>query len=230
MKQRSKFSMQTIILIIIGLHLFPSLVFAKYPKIKTFDTTIGEINISIQPKPQNYTGSGKREWKSFDSSGKPICKDLYRMTFGDNLLYLLDDELIVNQYSYGEISKDDKVEIIDKDVYINNKVAKGELLSNEFRVSLSSPDYFSSTKLGGHSIFVAPGSSITSETKEFNGFYTYRYEVGNTIVSICRDTLTVNGRCIGLLSENSTIIIEEGNVYVNNEAKMQELNISLDTD
>jgi hypothetical protein len=210
------------------LYLFPDSAYAKNPKTQVFKYPIGDFNISIQPRPQYYTESGKREWKSFDSSGKPICKDLYRMTYDDNLIYLLDNELLVNNYSYGEINKDDEVEIIDKDVYINNKVAKGELLSKEFRVSLSSPEYFSSTKLGGHSIFVAPGSSIASETEEFNGFYTYRYEVGNMNVSICRDTLTVNGRCLGLLSENSTIIIEEGNVYVNDEAKIKEINLSLD--
>jgi len=210
---------------------FPEFGLCKKTTTKTLNWATGGINIYIQPYPKYHTGTGQRDYISYDLQGKPINQDLYKMTFDDNLLYLLDNELIVNNYSYGSVSKDDKVEIIEKDVYINNKIAKGRLLSKEFRVSLSSPHYFSSARVGSHSIFVAPGSSTTfSDTEEFMGVYIYNYQIGDINVSISQDTLTVNDKSYGFLKENSIVIIEEGVVYINDETKIKEVDIDLITD
>ncbi len=204
---------------------------AEQPITKGYSYSIGEYRVFVKPMARNYSGSGKQKWESIDSDGNPISKDLYRMTFDDNRLYLLENELILNSYSYGEINQKDKIEIINKVVYINNTKAEGRLLSKEFRVSLSSEQYFSSAKLGSHTVFVAPGLGMTTtDIEKLMGIYIYTYIVGETHVSISNDSLSVNGKGYGNLKENSIIIIEEGEVFVNDKDKIKEIDTNRITD
>ncbi len=215
---------------ILIINLFPNNLLANNKK-KGYIYHIGGHQVYIQPIVKYYTGSGQREWKSIDTDGNPISKNLYVMTFNNDRLYLLDNELIMNGYSYGYIDKDDKIKIIDRVVHINNKETEGRLLSKEFRVSLSFDKYFSSAKLGTHTVFVAPGLNITTtDIENIMGINVYNYIVGETHVSISNDTLTVNDKGYGLIKESSIIVVEEGEVFINDEAKIKEIDTGIITD
>jgi len=191
--------------LIIGVMLLPNLQ-AKRKKVKAFETTIAGYDISILPRPENISMSNTMV-RSFE---------VKEYSFDDNLIYIVENEFILNKMSYGFLNKANKIEIRETEVYINGKLTSGTVLEKSERVMLSGDHSFAETILGKYSVKVAPGSNLIMEDSDFiDGLIIYNYRVGNTNLRISGNVLEVNGDSYGELPEAAKIVVEEGVVSVN---------------
>lgn len=169
------------------------------------ETDMGSHHVVVKPG-STFTSS------SSSSGGKT---ETFRYTCGDFSITIQNDELIVNNVSYGKLSPDDSVLIDNGKVLVENQERKGTPMSDD-DILAAAPVKETTEKLAGYNVTVRPGASFTSTT-QILGKHTLT--VGETRVSIKKDALFVDGRSYGRLNQGDTILIENSQVHVSGEPR-----------
>lgn len=133
----------------------------------------------------------------------------YEYTCGATNVRITDNELFVNNLSYGIIAPQARIEIDSGVVSVDGQVVRSQLSQRERR---QSPNYETTSTLYGHNVTVRPGASTYSTTNN-NGKYSLT--VGENTVVIEDHWLTVNGVVYGSIAGSDKIIVDEGKVTVN---------------
>lgn len=164
------------------------------------ETDMGSHHVVVKPGAA-FTSS---------SSSKGGNETQYRYTCGDITVTITNEELIVNDKTYGLLKLNDAILIDRGTVYVQNTRVEGKQLSDEEKQERA-PVKETRKGLAGYSVAVRPGATMTTVTKLF-GRHTLK--VGKTTVSIKKDNLSVNDKPYGALETGDTVLIENGKVFV----------------
>ena len=139
----------------------------------------------------------------------------YQFSCGDTSISIRNEELIVNDLSYGQLQPGEEVLVDHGKVYVDGKQRTGAQVSEDsFWEPLSENEI--KEELAGYSVTVRPGASSTS-VMESEGKHTLT--VGNTIVTIEKDKLFVTDKSSGPLKQGDTILIENSKITVSGEIR-----------
>ena len=169
------------------------------------ETDMGSHHVVVKP--------GSTFTSSSSSSGGQT--ETFQYTCGDFSITIQNEELIVNNVSYGKLNPDDSVLIDNGKVLVENQERKGTPMSDD-DILAAAPVKETTKKLAGYNVTVRPGASFTSTT-QILGKHTLT--VGETKVSIKKDELFVDGRSYGRLNQGDTILVENSQVHVSGEPR-----------
>ncbi len=151
------------------------------------ETDMGSHHVVVKP--------GSTFTSSSSSSGGE--NETFKYTCGDFSITIQNEELIVNNVSYGKLNQGESVLIDNGKVLVENQERKGTPISDADKLA-AAPVKETTEELAGYKVTVRPGASFTSTT-QILGKHTLT--VGEIKVSIKKNELFVDGRSYGRLRE-----------------------------
>ena len=164
------------------------------------ETDMGSHHVVVKP--------GATFTSSSSSKGRNVTD--HRYTCGDVTVTIRNEELTVNDRTYGLLKPNDSILVDHGTVYVQSKQVAGEPLSDEEKLERA-PVKETRKELAGYSVTVRPGATMTTVTKVFGR---HTLTVGKRTVSIKKDRLFVNDRPYGNLKGGDTILVENDRVFV----------------
>ena len=144
------------------------------------------------------------------SSSAGGSTETYQYSCGDVAVEIKNEELIVNNTRYGELTSGVDILIDHGGVSVGGEKREGTPMTAQ-DVMDAAPVKETTKDLGDFSVTVRPGSSFTSTTQVFGK---HTLTVGKTKVSIKNHELSVNGTSYGNLTKGDDILVEQGSVTV----------------
>jgi len=169
------------------------------------ETDMGSHHVVIKP------GSSFTSGSSSSGSGS----ESFQYTCGDCSISINNEELIVNNVSYGKLDPGDSVFIDNGKVFVENQEREGTPMSAD-EILAAAPIKETTETLAGYTVTIRPGATFTSMS-QILGKHTLT--VGETKVVIKNDEIFVNGRSYGRLSPGDTILVENSQVHVSGEPR-----------
>lgn len=169
------------------------------------ETDMGSHHVVVKP--------GSTFTRSSSSSGGGT--DTYQYSCGDVSIEIKNEELIVNNVRYGELTSGVDILIDHGVVFVGGEKREGTPMTAQ-EVMDAAPVKETTKDLDGYAVTVRPGSSFTSTTQVFGR---HTLTVGKTKVSIKNDELSVNGTSYGNLTKGDDILVEQGSVTVSGKTR-----------
>ncbi len=169
------------------------------------ETDMGSHHVVVKP--------GSTFTSSSSSSGGDT--ETYQYSCGDVSVEIKNEELIVNNTRYGELTSGADILIDHGVVFVGGEKREGTPMTAE-EVMDAAPVKETTKDLDGYAVTVRPGSSFTSTTQVFGK---HTLTVGKTKVSIKKDELLVNGASCGNLTKGDTILVDQETVSVSGETR-----------
>lgn len=143
---------------------------------------------------------------------------VYEYTCAETRIIIRQDDLRVNQLSYGALKPSDKILVSWGSVYINGKKVEGKRLAETRDPELSEyslPE--SKTRLGGYSLRVRPGHNNKSRF-HLQGAYVWR--LGEQRFAVKDNEFFIDDVNYGKLTEGDSIMVEKGRVFVSGRERL----------
>lgn len=169
------------------------------------ETDMGSHHVVVKP--------GSTFTSSSSSSGGD--SETYQYTCGDVSVEIKNEELIVNNTRYGELTPEADILVDHGIVFVDGEKREGTLMTSE-EIMDAAPVKETTKDLDGYAVTVFPGSSFTSTTQVFGK---HTLTVGKTKVAIKKDELFVNGASFGNLTKGDTILVDQGTVSVSGQTR-----------
>jgi len=173
------------------------------------ETNMGSHSVTVKPG-SSYTSS---------SSVTGSEHERYEFKCGDVTVVIDDEELIVNDISYGTLSKGDSILVDAGVVYVEGKQVQGKLPSKPEAAKTTSARPELTQQLAGHLVTVRPGSLGFSVVSAGD---IEKLTVGSTQVTIDGDELKVNGSSYGKLAPGDSVLVDHGKVSVSGRPRSAE--------
>ena len=164
------------------------------------ETDMGSHHVVVKP--------GRTFTSSSSSSGGG--NTTYEYSCGDVSITIRNEELIVNNVTYGQLNAGDPVSVDNRKVFVAGQPREGKPLSEE--EILKNADVKETTKeLAGYAVTIRPGAHGFTTTQLFGK---HTLTVGKTKVTIKNDELSVNDKAYGKLKKGDAIVVENSRVFV----------------
>ena len=169
------------------------------------ETDMGSHHVTVKP------GGG------LASSSSAVSGDVatYKYSCGDTSVIINNEELVVNNVSYGKLAAGEAVLIDQGKVSVAGKPRQGTAMSDE-ELSAAGAVKETTKTLAGYDVTVRPGSP-SSFTMQLLGKHTLT--VGGTSVSIKKNELSVNDKSYGQLKAGDVILVENKTVSVSGKIR-----------
>jgi hypothetical protein len=139
----------------------------------------------------------------------------YAFNSGNTLVFIKNEELIVNQHTYGMLSPGDSIDVDHGSVFVNGKKRQGRLLTGS-ELLQSTPFPETTGEVGGYPVTVRPGAAYSTKSAEVGK---HTITVGPTVITVEEGSLAVNGESYGKLAKGDTITVEQGRVIVSGKER-----------
>lgn len=143
---------------------------------------------------------------------------VYEYTCAETRIIIRQDDMRVNQLSYGPLKPSDEVLVSYGSVYVNGARVDGKMPVEKRDPEL--PEYGvpeSTTRLGGYSLRVRPGHKNKSRF-HLQGSYVWR--LGEQRFAVKDDEFFIDDVNFGKLTDGDTIMVENGKVFVSGRERL----------
>lgn len=165
----------------------------------------------VRIKPGTITTSSSQS----SSSGSGTSETYYEFSSGTTRVAIKNEELIINDQTYGKLNPNDSIEVDHGRVLVNDKAVQGRTLT-EKEMQAAAPVAETTGVVGGYPVTVRPGASSTTKTSIFGR---HTFSAGASVIVVEEDALTVNGKGYGKLQKGDTITVEFGRVLVSGKER-----------
>lgn len=169
------------------------------------ETDMGSHHVVVKP--------GSTFTSSSSSSGGDT--ETYQYSCGEVSIEIKNEELIVNNTRYGELTPGVDILVDHGVVFVGGEKREGTPMTSD-EIMDAAPVKETTKDLDGYAVTVRPGSSFTSTTQVFGK---HTLTVGKTKVSIKNNALSVNGASYGNLTEGDEIVVEQNSVTVSGKKR-----------
>jgi hypothetical protein len=165
----------------------------------------------VKIKPGSVTVSTSHQ----TSSSGPTADTYYEFSSGSTRVVIKNEELIINDQTYGMLSPNDPIDVDHGRVLVYGKPVQGRKLT-EKEIQGAAPSAETTGEVGGYPITVRPGTSSSTKTSAFGK---YTFTAGETVIVVEDDALSVNGKSYGKLKKGDAISVELGRVIVSGKER-----------